>query len=607
MSWQLAAFAIVLVTLGGAFWWYERSQPPAKLLALVGALAALAALGRDAFAAVPDVKPITAIVLVTGVAFGAAPGFATGALGALASNVLLGEGPWTPWQMLGWGIVGLLGAALGALAGRRLSPLMIALACAAAAEVFNLLLDFYTWTGTGSHTLAGFGLVLGSALAFDVTHVVASFVFGLAFGAVLLRMLLRVRSRMHVTWSAPAIGVLLVAVAVVAGARRLRGARAGGAQRLARRVAGERVSRARTEPRRRLRERARAVDQRAVHGLGGDRPGRRRPQPRRLLRDGHSVLDALRAEAGSLQGAGDLERTILALRACGASVHSLPGGDPTARLLADQGSDGSFEHLTNLTEFGDLRPARRRAARRLAAGAGRGALAGGPAGARRRLRLRRTARRRGRESDVDDTGAAIQALVAAGIHGRAIARAEGYLRERPGTRRRLSPAARRGLQRPVHGLGGAGSRRGGHQRGPRAPRRERLAAGIPGRPDGASGSVRYSRTSSQTPVWVTAQVLAALAAKTLPVAPPPASSRPPYATCGPRAPRRRAEPNEAHAPLPAHPCAWDHHGRPGQRHRPRARGAGGADALAAGGRPPRERPSAPLGGVCTRLRALSRL
>ena len=117
--------------LGAGLWWYERSRPPAKLVALVGALAALAALGRDAFAAIPDVKPITAIVLVTGVAFGAAPGFATGALGALASNVLLGEGPWTPWQMLGWGLVGLLGAALGALAGRRLSPLVIALACAA--------------------------------------------------------------------------------------------------------------------------------------------------------------------------------------------------------------------------------------------------------------------------------------------------------------------------------------------------------------------------------------------------------------------------------------------------------------------------------------------
>jgi energy-coupling factor transport system substrate-specific component len=208
MSWQLASFAIVLVSLALACWWWERSHPPAKLLAVVATLAALAALGRDAFAAVPDVKPITAIVLVSGLAFGARPGFAVGAIGGLASNVLLGQGPWTPWQMLGWGLVGLLGAALGRVLGRREPhPLVLALACAGAAEAFNLVVDIYTWTGTGNHSLAGFGLVLGQALVFDLTHVVASFAFGLLFGSVLLRMLVRVRARLEVHWT-PALSPL---------------------------------------------------------------------------------------------------------------------------------------------------------------------------------------------------------------------------------------------------------------------------------------------------------------------------------------------------------------------------------------------------------------
>jgi len=203
MTWQLASFALVALALVLAAWWYERSRPPVKLVAIVATLAALAALGRDAFAAVPDVKPITAIVLVSGIAFGAGPGFAVGAVSALASNVLLGEGPWTPWQMIGWGLVGLLGGGLGAVTGRRLPTVAIALACAIAAEIFNLTVDLYTWTGTGTHTLSAFGVVLGSAFVFDMTHVAASFAFGLLFGGVLLRMLLRVRSRLHVTWSAP--------------------------------------------------------------------------------------------------------------------------------------------------------------------------------------------------------------------------------------------------------------------------------------------------------------------------------------------------------------------------------------------------------------------
>ena len=111
---ELAArvFAIVLrlarARLAGGM--SARARRP-KLVAVMATLAAMAALGRDAFVAVPDVKPITAIVLVSGVAFGAGPGFAVGAISGLASNVLLGQGPWTPWQMLGWGLVGLIGGA----------------------------------------------------------------------------------------------------------------------------------------------------------------------------------------------------------------------------------------------------------------------------------------------------------------------------------------------------------------------------------------------------------------------------------------------------------------------------------------------------------------
>ena len=87
---------------------------------VVGTLAAVAALGRDAFVAIPDVKPITAITLVVGYALGPLPGFTVGAVGMLASNVMLGQGSYTPWQMAAWGLVGLAGAALAALTKRRL-------------------------------------------------------------------------------------------------------------------------------------------------------------------------------------------------------------------------------------------------------------------------------------------------------------------------------------------------------------------------------------------------------------------------------------------------------------------------------------------------------
>ena len=125
MSWPLASFAIV----AGALWWggshTSAARPSARMIALVATLAALAALGRDAFVALPDVKPITAMTLVVGYVLGPLAGFTVGAIGMLASNMLLGQGPYTPWQMVAWGLVGVFGALFGRLSGRRASRMTL--------------------------------------------------------------------------------------------------------------------------------------------------------------------------------------------------------------------------------------------------------------------------------------------------------------------------------------------------------------------------------------------------------------------------------------------------------------------------------------------------
>jgi energy-coupling factor transport system substrate-specific component len=112
VSWQLGSFLVLAVGLAAGFAWYERTKPDARIVALVGTLAAFGALGRIAFAAIPNVKPTTDIVLIAGFALGGAPGYVVGAVAALTSNFFFGQGPWTPWQMAGWGLVGIAGALL---------------------------------------------------------------------------------------------------------------------------------------------------------------------------------------------------------------------------------------------------------------------------------------------------------------------------------------------------------------------------------------------------------------------------------------------------------------------------------------------------------------
>lgn len=103
----------VLLALVPFFWQFERSRPRPRDLVPIAVMSAIGALSRAAFAALPSFKPTSAIVIITGMQFGPQAGFLTGALSAFASNMFLGQGPWTPWQMYAWGMIGFMSGVLG--------------------------------------------------------------------------------------------------------------------------------------------------------------------------------------------------------------------------------------------------------------------------------------------------------------------------------------------------------------------------------------------------------------------------------------------------------------------------------------------------------------
>ena len=524
MSWPLAAFSLVALVLALGWLAYERARPSARMVAVVATLAAVAALGRDAFVALPDVKPITAITLAVGYALGPLPGFTVGALGMLASNILLGQGPYTPWQMAAWGLVGLAGAALGRLSGRRLGRVGLALACAFAALGAKEVMNVYTWTVGASHTPSAFLLIAGTALPFDVTDVVASLLFGLAFAPELVRLLTRMRARMHVSWeagemqrgaddpAAPADGrslaawtsaaVLLAAVATAlagtslgglgsspAAASRASGAAASGS---ARAVAG--VAPVGSQARAGLGGELSFLlsAQNADGGFGGAR-GQGSSElytawaamavaatgynPATVRRGGRSVLDSLRGQAYTLQGVGDAERTILAAHACRASAYSFAGRHLVSEMMRARAPDHSFAEQVNLTAFAIF--AMRAIGHSAAFGPIRDA-----AGWIERQRN-------------EDGGFAFSTggLQRCRRHGRGVAgagrlwrsqqaraRARHELPDRGAEpRRRVSAAARGAVKRPIDRVGCAGPDRGRTepQLGP-SPRKP-LSAGLPGK------------------------------------------------------------------------------------------------------------------------------
>jgi energy-coupling factor transport system substrate-specific component len=186
--------------LAGGVAWFEASRGSTRELAIVATLAGAAAAGRVVFAAVPGVQPVTVIAVVAGAALGARAGAATGALAAFASNFFLGQGVWTPQQMLGWGACGAIGAVCAPFIRSRWA---LAALTAVLGLAFSASMDVWLWWGFFPHTLPSLIAVLARGFWFDVAHAVGNVMIALAAGPELRRLLdrYRLRLRTEVVWA----------------------------------------------------------------------------------------------------------------------------------------------------------------------------------------------------------------------------------------------------------------------------------------------------------------------------------------------------------------------------------------------------------------------
>lgn len=99
---------VILETSLPFFMIFEKRKPMPRELIMISVLSAISVAGRMVFAPFPQFKPVAALVIITGVTLGAESGFLVGAVGAFVSNFYFSQGPWTPWQMFSFGIIGFL-------------------------------------------------------------------------------------------------------------------------------------------------------------------------------------------------------------------------------------------------------------------------------------------------------------------------------------------------------------------------------------------------------------------------------------------------------------------------------------------------------------------
>jgi ECF-type riboflavin transporter S component/squalene-hopene cyclase-like protein len=534
VTWELASLLVLGLGLAAGFAWYERARPPARVLALVATMAALAVVGRLAFAAIPNVKPTTDIVLFAGYALGAVPGFVVGAMAALVSNVFLSQGPWTPWQMIGWGAVGLGGALLArALRGREPNRILLAAVCGVAGFAFGAWMDLYQLTLAAHQDLDSYLAISATSLPYNLAHAIGNVAFSLLIGPVFIRALRRYRRRLEVRWVVPAAATLALMAVLAAPAVASPASRAEGWLLKAQNGDGG-FGAASGQASSRLYS--------GWAGLGLAAAGRNARDVKR--RGGRTLAAYEQRSQRSVTDIGEVERTVLLVTAAGLSPRAFAGRDLIAAIQRRRRADGSIVGYVSYTTFGllALRSAHVSPARATVAWLVGSQNADGGFGVARSS-----------PSDSDMTGAALQALAVVGRRKAPVAaRTVAWLRANQNDDGgfgmfRGRPSNAQSTAYAVQGLVAAGAGGG---------TLTRALAYLRGL-QRADGSVRYSTTSNQTPVWVTAQALMALERKPLPIAAVPRAKRPakPSHAAAPaptaEAPKPKAPKAEAHRSKPA--------------------------------------------------------
>ncbi len=183
-----------LIACGVFFLSFEKRNTDIHKTVLTAALTALSVSGRLVFAFVPFFKPVTAIVMICGMYLGAEAGFLCGALSGFISNFMFMQGPWTPFQMLGWGMIGFMsGIAAKPLKDNRLAMLLFG---AAAGVLYSVVMDIWTamwWDNTFS--IERYLAAIVTALPVTAVYAISNVVFLMILAKPLGKKIERVKTK----------------------------------------------------------------------------------------------------------------------------------------------------------------------------------------------------------------------------------------------------------------------------------------------------------------------------------------------------------------------------------------------------------------------------
>ena len=188
----LIILAVLVECLAAFFISFEKKKPSAKDIAVLAVLSAAAVAGRELFFMFPQFKPVAAIVIISGTALGVQAGFLVGAVSMLVSNMLFGQGMWTPWQMFA---MGLLGFFAGIIFSKKRNTLALCIySFLSVLVIYGGIMNVSSvLTYTTDINLQTITAYIISGIPFDLIHAVSTVIFVLITGDALLKKCCRLR------------------------------------------------------------------------------------------------------------------------------------------------------------------------------------------------------------------------------------------------------------------------------------------------------------------------------------------------------------------------------------------------------------------------------
>lgn len=176
---------------------FEKRKPQTREIVIISVLCALAISSRAMFFMLPQFKPVMAICIISGVAFGAETGFLVGAITMFVSNMMFAQGPWTPFQMFAMGIIGFFAGIL--FNNNRIKPSKISL------SLFGIISSILIYGGILNPSYAliyaeniQLDIILTyyiTGLPFDIIQGIATALFLWFFAPIMLKKLERIKEK----------------------------------------------------------------------------------------------------------------------------------------------------------------------------------------------------------------------------------------------------------------------------------------------------------------------------------------------------------------------------------------------------------------------------